>query len=92
MTQRRIQSKRSLLCSRNLQKSFVQLAVEVIELVGFVAREKRIYADDVAILRLKAEVLLLKIVQAAQQQAGGTQEDHGERGLGDDQHPLRHGA
>ena len=89
MAQRRVESKRGFLRAGNLHQPFMQLAIKIVELVRLISGKVRIDADDIAVIGLKAEVLLLEIVQAAQQQARGAEQHDRKRRLGNDQRTLR---
>ncbi len=74
VAQRRIEGKSSLLCAGDLhQPARAACGRDRRVCSGLISREEWIDAGDIAVLCLEAEVLLLQVVQAAQQQTGRAQ-------------------
>src|ERR1700688_1326934 len=83
--ERRIKCEGSALHSRDVRQTVLQVTVDSIQLLWGVAGERRIHADAHAMVCLKAEVLMLHLLQAADQQPCSREQHDGERGLYDDQ-------
>src|SRR5216683_978656 len=83
--ERRIECEGSTLYSRDVGQAVLQVSVNSIQLLRGVAGERRIHADAYAMVCLKAEVLMLHLLQAADQQPRSRQQDDRECGLYDDQ-------
>ena len=81
--ERRIECEGRALHSWDVRQAVLQIPVDSIQLLCGVAGERRIHADAHAMVCLKAEVLTLHLLQAADQQSGSREQDDGERGLND---------
>ena len=70
--------------ARDGGKRFVQPVIKAVELIGWKAGALCVDLDDGAVRGLESEVLVLELPQAKNEKSRGTEQNHGDRCLGND--------